>query len=50
MGDLCVGRHPPRIDLDPVAIVHRKNLSVEGQQGIETWVVPFSRFQGNLRA
>ncbi len=50
MGDLCVRRHPPCIDLDPVAIVHRKDLSVEGQQGIEAWVVPSSRFQGNLRA
>jgi len=49
MGDLCVRRHPPRIDFDPVAVVHRKDLSIEGQQGIETWVFPSSRFQGSLR-
>jgi hypothetical protein len=46
MGDLRVRRYPPRLELDPVAIVHRVDLSVEQQQRVESWIFRIIRFQG----
>jgi hypothetical protein len=38
--DMRLGIHPPRLELGPIAIVHRKNLAVEVQQADEAFIFP----------
>ena len=49
MGNLRIRCYPPRLELDPVAVVHRIDLSVEQQQWVENRIFRIFRFQGVLR-
>jgi hypothetical protein len=40
VGDMRFGIHPPRLELGPIAVVHRKDLAVEVQQADEAFIFP----------
>lgn len=38
--DMRFGIHPPRLELAPIAVIHREDLAVEVQQTVEAFIFP----------